>query len=108
MAKMAVFTAGIIASPANNAVLADTGALDAGGHNFSLIVSTTVALQATLQWRDAANAATLYEHTFLVGANSSFYVPPIMPGYIEQGQRFRVIARAAVTGSVQVSLVLDG
>lgn len=99
---------GRITNPTLDQVLVDTGPLVAGVYFFSVFAAATVASAFELQWRNAANAATLKSQIVAVPANTTIWGFEVANGlYIDvaASERIRIIQVAAVTGSVSVSLV---
>lgn len=101
------WTAGLtILNPVADQVLADTGALTAGLYRISVIVWSDTGLEVIFQQRDSANAITQKSQIIPV----TMPLPPLpWPSIPVKGsERFRVLARAAVTtGSVQISILTD-
>ena len=103
---MAWLSSGRILNPTLDLVLVDSGVItNPGPKNFQVFAASTVASAFEIQWRDAANTATLKSQIIAVPAfgSISFY------GFLREidmaiNERIRVIQVAAVTGSVSVSL----
>jgi hypothetical protein len=102
---MAWFSSGRLLNPVLDAVLVDTGPLPAGARKVKVIGSATVAAVFELQLRNAANTLTLKSQILAVAASSTSSIClDSMDISMADSERFRVIAVAAVTGSVSVSL----
>jgi hypothetical protein len=99
-------TAGVQTNPAINAILADTGALTPGGQTgVTVILGGSVAFIVTLEHRNAANDANVNTQVLAAAANDPFTVS--LPGIdFASGERIRIRLNAAVTGSIQASLLV--
>jgi hypothetical protein len=101
---MAWDTSGVTVNPAANAIIADTLAIAAGGQtNVKVIVGGNVATNIAVEWRNAANTATIKDQivAFPVNEAATFDFPGLSIG---AGERIRLRVVAAVTGSVQGSI----
>lgn len=100
------YTQGPLTNPAANTILADSGARPAGGKFPAFVVSSSIAAVVVLEYRDAANAANIWAHTFPIAAMTPF--PFQLPGnnYFDaaEGERFRVRLNAIIVGVIQVTL----
>lgn len=84
-------------------VLADTGAFGAeNGGNIKVIVSSTVAIIVTFEYRNAANTATNKAQAFICPAGDTKDVEFMVACL--QDERFRLTISGLVAGSVQGSL----
>lgn len=99
--KPVLATAGETTNPADNAVVADTGALNEGVWEFRIYIGATAAAHFQVERRNAANGAT-------VGAAPVFYAAAGQTGCypltiaLEQGERVRVKMDDALTGDASV------
>jgi hypothetical protein len=102
---MAWLSSGRIVNPILDQVLLDTGALTPAPRNFQVMIASTVNAAIELQWRDAANTATLKSQFITVPAFGFVQTEPFLRD-IEMllNERIRILIAAAVTGSVSVSL----
>lgn len=99
------FTVGPLTNPAVNTILADTGPLLIGAQRPKFTISSTIALVAVFEWRDAANAVNVFSHPFPIAANVPFNFE--FPGDLimsEDGERFRLRLNAAITGLCQATM----
>lgn len=89
-----VFTQGDVAAPAAGALLADTGAQNAGNYNATITFGNdnNAANYPTvrIQRRDAANAVTIWDILLNTGAGSSM-APFNLRLVLAQGERLRII-----------------
>ena len=95
-------TEGSLVDPATDALLADTGGLDAGIYDFYIYIATSAAgMLTTLQHRNAANTANIKGQDF----RSETYTGHCwIRGYsIAASERLRVI-HGGSAGTVQVSI----
>ena len=108
------FTAGEVINPGANAVLADTGAQNAGNYTAIIMVgsdyATTASIVLRLQRRDAANAASIWSHYWAM--NMSGMTPFLwkIRLFLAASERLRVLNVNACTETAQVNiwLVPDG
>ncbi len=99
------FDGGFTTNPGANAVVADTGQLSVGDHLvWAQFSSDTAAVQAQLQWRDAANAVTLASWSFLVDPGGPAQTPIFM-AEVSADERFRWSTIRAVVGDVAAGIV---
>lgn len=90
-------------NPLDSAVVADTGALNAGIYEFRIYIGATAAAHFMVQRRNAANGAN-------VGVTPVFYAAAGQTGCypltitLEDGERVRVILDDALTGDCAVTI----
>ena len=101
---MAWISSGRLVNPAIDAVLLDTVALAAGTRTPHAIVTSTVSAQFELQWRDAANAATLRSQMLSVVALDTVEVTFNQPIQMALNERLRILAVGTIVGTVSVSM----
>ena len=101
---MAWATAGVQTNPAIDAILADSGAIAAGGvTEATIILGGNVAAVCTIEQRNAANSANVNTQVIACAAGSVEQVK--LPGVsLAANERIRVRLNAAVTGSLQASV----
>lgn len=95
-----IFTAGVQVAPPVNTVLADTGPLPVGAYTLQILMYCTEDGNDLLfQWRDAPNAANLFQQEIRFGANSmlTFFFQTRLE-IKTVNERFRVLNR--VVGGV--------
>lgn len=110
-----VFTSeGLKTAPAASTVLADTGALVAGAHSFSVwfsILALTTSNSILLQHRDAANAANIWSFSFQhdKGVLSQSFNLPSFALTLATNERVRVIlsAQVAAGGELYQAAILS-
>ncbi len=102
-----IVNSGRVTNPTAGTVLADTGQLVANGQVIHWIIcsdSATLTL-FDIQWRNAANSATIATWSYLVGGNL-----PCVQMFnqlnlnIVNNERVRIVAVAAVTGDVNATI----
>ncbi len=103
----AEITDGAVAiNPAAGTVLVDTGQLAQQNHLVEAVVSSNVPVDFRLEWRNAADAATVASWTVLCGGPSA--VPHVFgPWNLEDvllNERFRVVNVSVVAGSVATAI----
>jgi hypothetical protein len=91
-------------NPADDAVVADTGALDAGMYEVLVTASSSADAQFALQRRNAANDTTVGDVIGFYTATST-PVQLIFTLFVDHSQRLRVIMDDALTGTCWVSIV---
>ncbi len=91
-------------NPATDAVLKDTGALEAGDYLFGFMFQATAAAIFRIEWRNAANSATLKSQNIPIPASN--LIEPIFPTKITlaANERVRVVIVAGITGDAQASI----
>ena len=91
-------------NPSTDAVLKDTGALEAGDYLFGFMFQATAAAIFRVEWRNAANAATLKSQNVPIPASN--LIEPIFPTKIvlAANERIRVVIVAGITGDAQASI----
>jgi hypothetical protein len=100
-------TNGVLVNPAVNAILADTGPLPGpANHTATIIASSSVAMVIVLEYRDAANGANLWAHTFPIAAQQPFKLDINLTMNADL-ERLRVRLQAAIAGQAQVSILTD-
>ena len=101
---MAWISSGRITNPAVDAVLLDTGPVVSGTRSPQVMLSSTVAAGFELQWRDAANLATLKSQmiscTALDTKDSKIWSDIEMA----TNERLRVLAVGLIVGTISVSM----
>jgi hypothetical protein len=104
---MAWFTAGILTNPAIDTILADTGAVPAAISGVTIILGGNIACVATIEHRNAANNANNASQVIATtaGIATPFYLQGID---VQPGERVRIRLNAAVTGSIQASVIVNG
>jgi hypothetical protein len=103
---MSWFSAGLLANPVANTILADTGAMTvAGSAKLKLVMGADVGMVVFLEQRNAANSANINSQVLANAANSPYDLE--IPG-VEwaAGERFRLRLSIALTGSAQASIFL--
>jgi hypothetical protein len=99
-------TEGLKTNPNADTVLADTGELTEGIYDFMLFLNVNTAATQTfaVQYRNAANNATLKEQILGIGANDTllFCIGGL---YVNEAERYRIIVRANYTGKAQASVI---
>jgi hypothetical protein len=93
-------------NPSSGDVIADTTDLTAGEYVFAFIFTAfTAATSLRIEHRNAANDATNAAHTFPIQTNS--VLEPIFPTKITvlEGERFRIVMAASLTGDVEASIL---
>lgn len=91
-------SAGALAAPAANTLLADTGALAVGIWDFLIVISdndTGAQSRIAVQRRNAANAANIWEQQFGVAGGIDKHIVWNVGLSIAAGERIRVITVAA-------------
>lgn len=99
-------TNGIVTNPTAAQVIADTGAISGGGSSYTVIVAATAISRFEVAVRNAANTADVTVQNFFVAANGNFTA--ILPMDVPPGGRVIIRTPAAITGSVQGSILKDG
>ena len=92
-------------NPSSGDIIADTTGLTVGEYVFAFLLTATVAASIRLEHRNAANSSTLAAHTFPVPAND--IREPVFPTKISilEGERFRLVMAANLTGDVEGSIL---
>lgn len=104
-------TGGQVAAPANNTILADTGALAAGVYNVTIIMASDDIAPSSafvaLERRDAANAANIWSQLFVTGSTLN----PVLTLRVNISLNERIRARKQVNSSAattyQVSIWIE-
>ena len=95
-------TEDVVLNPADNALLADTGALPAGERIFILLFWDNVAgIEVLLQWRDSTNTVNKKQHIIrntTIGDKLIVRFKPLL------NERVRVLNRTLIAGSAQASI----
>lgn len=100
-------SAGAFTNPAANTIFADSGSLNEGNHEVTIMVSGTVNTIAVLEYRNAANDANVWSQFVIIPANG-FQTYRIDKFTISNtGERVRLRLNAAITGSAQGSIIID-
>jgi hypothetical protein len=100
---MAWVNGGILTNPALDAILADSGALAAGQSSVKVMLGGNIACVATVEHRNAANAANINSQTVAIVANQVLELE--FPGItFSASERIRVRNNAAIVGSVHASI----
>lgn len=100
-------TGGAFTNPAINTILADSGPLTDNTHEVTILVSSTVAAVVVLEYRNATDTANVWSQYVIIPANS------FQPYKIEKfvitnlNERLRMRLNAAITGSIQASILID-
>lgn len=94
-------TGGELTNPADDAVVADTGALTAGIYEFRVGCGATAAAHFAVQRRNAANGANVGDVVILYAAAGQTGMYPLTYK-LEEGERVRVIMDDALTGGASV------
>ena len=100
-------TEGVIVNPIAGALLADSGALSAGVHEFEIVVGSTVAARVNFEWRKADSTVKHRQPIFLLASSS--FAHRHGEGFsivCEAADRFVVVADAIVAGSVSATLTV--
>ncbi len=84
-----IFTTGLQSNPADGTVLADTGQLPVGAYSVFIIFHAEVNQNFNFEWRDAADAATLYVQRMAV-LDSQFGQFSLRLNIENADERFRV------------------
>lgn len=101
---MAWFTAGPQTNPADQAILADTGAITIGNNTIATVVVTANAqASVVVERRDATNATTLTSQFIRCPANDTKVVS-LGTVALAINERLRVLNSGALAGIVQASL----
>jgi hypothetical protein len=96
----------IYTDPADGQVLVDSGSLEAGSYLIGGMGAGSAAWVYDIQHRNAANTATLDSQRRRPAAgNEDFLLPNKIP--VGPGERVRLVLVGAVTGQIQMSLVLQ-
>jgi hypothetical protein len=96
-------TAGILTNPATDAILADSGQKQPSSCEATIVLGGSVAAVATIEYRDAANAANLKAQVIACAANDVTMVR--LPGLnFALNERLRLRLNVGVTGSVSASI----
>ncbi len=99
-----ITNSGPVVNPAAAQVIADTGQLTAAHHIIHWLLNIDVGGDLHVEWRNAANAATLATWPYFIagGGNASMFQPFIVN--IALNERIRVITPAAVVGTVNATV----
>lgn len=97
---------GIVTNPGVAAVVADTGAIGGGASSYTIIVAANAIARFEVAVRNAANNADVKVQNFYVTANGNFTAT--LPIDVPPGGRIVIRTPAAITGSVQGSILKDG
>lgn len=103
--KPFVETAGETTNPADNAVVADTGALNEGIYEFRIFFGATAAAHFAVQRRNAANGANVGDVPIIYAAAGQTGCYPFRLS-LEAGERVRVTMDDALTGDA--SCIING
>lgn len=100
-------TGGAFTNPAINTILVDTGQLSDNNHEVTVMVSSTVAAVAVLEYRNAANDANVWSQYIILPANgfATFRIDKFTVSTFNE--RIRLRLNAAITGSIQASILID-
>lgn len=101
-------TNGIVANPTAGQIIADTGSINGGGSYYTFVIAATAASRFEVAVRNATNTADIAGNVqnFFVPANGNFTV--VMPIDVPSLGRIVIRTPAAITGSVQGSIMKDG
>jgi hypothetical protein len=99
-------TGGIRTNPTINTVIADTGAISGGSATYTFVCASTVIARFEVAVRNDTNSADVVVQNFFVPANGN--VAFTFPVDVPPGGRIVIRMPAAVTGSVQASILKDG
>lgn len=99
-------TGGILTNPANNAVIADTGAISGGGSTYTALVASSAICRVIIAVRNDTNTADVAVQHLFVPANGNLAIS--IPIDVPPGGRVVLRMGAALTGSVQGSILKDG
>jgi hypothetical protein len=104
---MAWYTSGLLVNPGVDAILADTGPMTAATRKLppEMIVSSSVPIDVMVEHRDAANSTNLNSHRFRVQKNVTHYLNVSHTLAMGANERVRIRLVAAVTGTVQASIL---
>ncbi len=98
------FDSGLVVNPAAAAVLVDSGQVTNANKTAIVTVSTNTKVDFAVEWRNAANSATLATWTVCTGDAFSF--PQINLSNMLTDERLRVITVGGVTGTVAAHIDL--
>ena len=105
-----IFTAGFLVAPAAGTVLADTGPLPAGAYSFTVWYGAGEVNSFDFQWRDAANAASLWTHivtnTLVSGQTWGFQLFRL--NIQNNDERFRILTVAAAAVGIGYQATILG
>lgn len=103
-------TGGLQSNPSSGVVLADTGARSSSSGTglvlpIRMLASSSARVGVEIQHRNAANNANIWQHAFLIAADSPLNTE--IPITIADGERVRVVTITAIaSGQAQASLFL--
>lgn len=100
-------TGGAFTNPAINTILADSGQVTDNTHEIYALCASTVAAVIVLEHRDAANATNVWSQYLILPANTTTQIVFIKWVVTTLNERVRFRLNAAITGSVQCSVVID-
>ncbi len=104
-----ITNSGATVNPAAAAVIVDTGQLAAGTHFFHAIINWNAAiLDFQIEWRNAANAATLALWGFQVGTGQPSVQFGPHPLNIATNERLRVVTASGGTGTADATVMTTG
>ncbi len=102
-----VTNSGATVNPAGGAVIVDTGQLNSGANVFQAIINWNAAiLDFQIEWRNAANAATLATFGFQLGTGQ----PCVQFGPITLGmatdERLRIVSASGGVGTADATVIV--
>lgn len=98
----------VTVNPGAGDVLADTGPLPSGLCQVQVFATMNpVGFELVFEWRNADNTATVKQKILPVTL-AMFEWSPISALQVNKDDRFRVVARTAIDGEVEVSIFYGG
>ncbi len=98
-----IVNSGPTVNPAAGQVIADTGQLGPGRHLVHWVLNTSVAADLHLEWRNAADAATLATWPFFIDVGNASMFESLALEF-SLNERLRVITPVAVVGTVNATV----
>lgn len=99
-------TEGVIVNPTAGALLADSGALSEGVHEFAVFAGATVAARVNFEWRKSDTTVKHSQPVFLLAGSSFSHRHDGFSIWCDEGDRFVVVTAALVVGSVSAALTV--
>lgn len=97
------YSEGELTNPLDEALTADTGALDRGNYEFLITVGASAAADVRIERRNAANGANV-GNTLVLKAPAGQSGQYRLLYSVDQGERVRVLMDDALTGTIAVGI----
>lgn len=100
------YTEGSKTNPAADDVLADTNEVAESEYPVTIVISSSVDTNVTIELRNANNDANVISHTVVVRAQTTIPLPRLSI-FVGVGQRIRLVMAQSLVGSIQGSIFMS-